>query len=626
MIIILACLSLISMLSLSCFNSKSKHLSATSEDILTHKKTARTKIPITILVKYAFSINKFEEMVEEKFPDIDIIQIGNYTSDRGMVEYERRMSHDDLTDIVMTWPLDIGKDLWKDRLIDMSGMQFTANYHTYMLNRISDDGKLYYLPGPAQVRGIIYNKTLFREKNWQEPRNFEEFVALCQKIENSGMRSLQLGLANPEVLDTAFVGFSYGNGFNKPQDSHWLNQYNQGLGSISPQFSPALNTFQRLIDAGVLKKNDLQLSYADREKMMFTRQCAMIEDSMLIARLGKEIYGSTDDFAMMPFFNPDPSGSWARLYMVCYIGLNKHLAEPQNKEKYAAVKKLMEYISTPEGQYALAADTGAMYSSVNNVPLPSQPGLEPILPDLAQSRVAIFPELKNAQTALRQALAAMLKGELTKDQLITAVDSLNIPPHTPTRRKSLCEATENFTLIETGSLVADIMREKTGADIALFMDNGKDGQFNGKGISGKIYQGEQTIEDILRILPDLKTGDTGLLQTISISGADLVNTLEYSLPVNTTLSGWFYYFSGLKMKFDPFAPPGSRVHSLTDAQGKPIIPNKIYTVAIMEFTVNQIYIRQQQNYDLYIKDILVEAFKERGRISPTKDNRFIIMQ
>ena len=70
----------------------------------------------------------------------------------------------------------------------------------------------------------------------------------------------------------------------------------------------------------------------------------------------------------MPFFSPGTPCDWARLYMVCYVGLNKHLGEPQNKKKYDLVMQLMDYISTPEGQIALAADTGAMYSSVKKVP------------------------------------------------------------------------------------------------------------------------------------------------------------------------------------------------------------------------------------------------------------------
>ena len=88
----------------------------------------------------------------------------------------------------------------------------------------------------------------------------------------------------------------------------------------------------------------------------------------------------------MPFFSPGTPCDWARLYMVCYIGLNKHLGEPQNKKKYDPVMQLMDYISTPEGQLALAADTGAMYSSVKKVPAPDIPEIADMLPALSHGR------------------------------------------------------------------------------------------------------------------------------------------------------------------------------------------------------------------------------------------------
>ncbi len=123
-----------------------------------------------------------------------------------------------------------------------------------MLNDISRDGKLYYLPGPSQVRGIIYNKTLFEEKGWEVPKDFEGFISLCKTIEDSGMRSLQLGLGNGEVLDTAFIGYGLSDCLSKPQDAQWLADYNNGENSFGDHFGPALDTFQRLIDEGILKK------------------------------------------------------------------------------------------------------------------------------------------------------------------------------------------------------------------------------------------------------------------------------------------------------------------------------------------------------------------------------------
>ena len=594
-------------------------------DIITQKESSDDKIPITILVKYAFSINTFEKEAEEKFPNLDIIQVGNYTSDRGLVEYARRMEHDDLTDIVMTWPLNVGQEYWEDRLLDLSGMPFTGNYHISMLNNISHDGKLYYLPGPAQVRGIVYNKTLFEERGWNVPTDFNSFVALCQEIEKTGIRSIQLGFGNSEVLDTAFIGYSYGDCFSKPKDAAWLREYNSGKGTIAGQFDVAFDTFERMMNAGIWKAGDLDLTYSDREKMLFTRKCAMVEDSVLMARMGYSLTGTTDEFGLMPFFSPQSNSDWARLYMVCYIGLNKHLAEEQNKEKYDMALQLMEYISTPEGQEALSADTGAMFSSVRNVPPPNIVEISKLVPMLNEGRYAVFPELKNAQQALRDGLAGMLKGTLSREAVIKMVDEQNSQPAKKAADESIGYATEDFSLMETGNFITDVLREKAGTEIALFLDNGKDGKYNGKGVSGKIYEGPQTEADIYRICPDLKYSERGVLQKITMTGKDLISTLEYAIPVGNAQTGWFYYFSGLKMEFSPTDAPGSRIKKITDLSGKEIDPAKLYTIAVMDETVPKEYIKSLEETNIYIPALLQEMITEKQNITPSGDNRFIVV-
>ncbi|MEG0018279.1 MAG: extracellular solute-binding protein, partial [Hydrogenoanaerobacterium sp.] len=172
----------------ACCNSKT----ALSTDVLTQKHVEPNRIQVTVLVKNAFSINMFEEKAEQAMPKLDIIQVGNYTSDMGIADYEARLEHDDLTDIVMTWPLEVGEEYWEDRLLDLSSQPFSGLYNSARLESISREGKLYYLPGPSQVRAIVYNKTMFRENGWTVPTDFKGFLALCSQIEATGIRSLQL--------------------------------------------------------------------------------------------------------------------------------------------------------------------------------------------------------------------------------------------------------------------------------------------------------------------------------------------------------------------------------------------------------------------------------------------------
>lgn len=595
-----------------------------SEDVLTQKAASKGKTQITVLVKYAFTINEFEKAVEKQFPDIDLVQVGNYTRNMGTEEYAARLEHDDIPDIVMTWPLDVGREYWSDRLLDLSGMEFSSRYNTSMLNDISTDGKLYYLPGPAQVRGIVYNKTLFKEKGWEVPKDYEGFLELCKTIEASGIRSIQLGFQNQEVLDTAFVGYNFGNYFSRPQDLEWMDNYNQGIGSFGEQFGGALDVFQQMTDAGVWKASDLEVDYSEREKMLFTRQCAMVEDSSLMAKMGYSQTGTSDEYALMPFFNPGSNNDWARLYMVCYIGLNKHLAEPENKDKYDLVMEIMNYISTVEGQKMLSADTGAMYSSLIDATPPDVPEIEALIPALNQGRYAVFPTLGNAQGALREGLAGMLKGTLTKEDVIRMADEQNLFPPVTESPKLLGEASESFSLTDTGNFVADAMRTWGDCELALYLDNGKDGNYNGKGISGRIYAGDITTSDIDRIMPDLKANDSGALWKASISGEDLLAVLEKSVSVENNQTGWFYYFSGLKMEFDPTAEPGNRVKKITASDGSAIDPARNYTIVVTEGSVPEEYLQNCSKTDSLSYDIVTRAVESAGTISPAKDGRFIL--
>lgn len=601
----------------------SKEVSST--EVITQKVTQKGRTPVTVLTKHAFSINAFEKAVEEKFPDIDIVQIGNYTRNTGTQDYAKRMEHDDLADIIMTWPLDVGEEYWEDRLIELSSMDFTNKYNLSMLNTISRDGKLYYLPGPAQIRGIVYNKTLFKEKGWEVPKDFEGFIELCRTIENSGMRSIQLGFANPEVLDTAFVGYSCGPCYSKPADTQWIENYNNGIGSFGDHFAPALNTFQRFIDEGIWKKEDLAVEYSGRELMFFNRECAMIEDSVLLTRIGYSLTGTKDEFGLMPFFNPGTDSDWARLYMVCYIGLNKHLEEPENKEKLELTMKLMNYISTEEGQNALMADTGAMFSSVKGTALPDVPEIEALVPALTHGRYMAFNEFENVQSALRQGLRGMISGQLTAQDVAERVDAQNENPVPAELPSVLGTASENFSLTDTGSFVSDAIRKKAGSEIALFLDNGKDGRYNNRGIAAKLYKGDLSVNDIDRIINDLKMGARMTLWKGTIKGADLLKTLEYAVPTDNNATGWFYYFSGLKMTFAPAAEPGSRVRAVSMADGQKIDPEKIYTIAAMEDTIPEEYLISCEKTDTTIYDILIDEISGEKTISPAKDGRFEIV-
>jgi 2',3'-cyclic-nucleotide 2'-phosphodiesterase (5'-nucleotidase family) len=122
-----------------------------------------------------------------------------------------------------------------------------------------------------------------------------------------------------------------------------------------------------------------------------------------------------------------------------------------------------------------------------------------------------------------------------------------------------------------GNLFADAMRVSMKAEAAVI---------NGGGIrSGKVYApgSEIRLKDVLAELPF-----NNRVVVVEITGADLLLAMENGLAQVPVPAGRFPQVSGIKVVFDPKLPIRKRVISL-EVAGKPVEPNRIYRVAILDF-------------------------------------------
>ncbi|MCZ0734605.1 bifunctional metallophosphatase/5'-nucleotidase [Phreatobacter sp. AB_2022a] len=122
-----------------------------------------------------------------------------------------------------------------------------------------------------------------------------------------------------------------------------------------------------------------------------------------------------------------------------------------------------------------------------------------------------------------------------------------------------------------GDLIADAMREATGADVAVI---------NGGGIRGnRVYPaGHQlTRRDVLSELP---FGNRTVVAPVS--GADLKAAIENGVSQVEHRAGRFPQVSGLTAIVDRSRPAGDRVVAMT-VGGAPLDPQRIYRVATNDF-------------------------------------------
>ncbi|MFB5763309.1 5'-nucleotidase C-terminal domain-containing protein [Paenibacillus medicaginis] len=130
---------------------------------------------------------------------------------------------------------------------------------------------------------------------------------------------------------------------------------------------------------------------------------------------------------------------------------------------------------------------------------------------------------------------------------------------------------ENVRAGETnlGDLVADAIRDVSGADVALT---------NGGGIRTSIPAGDVTKGQVISVLP---FGNQ--VVTLEVTGADIKAALENGVSAYPEPSGGFPQVSGMTFKIDTSAAAGSRVTSLM-IDGKPYDPAATYTLATNDFT------------------------------------------
>lgn len=122
-----------------------------------------------------------------------------------------------------------------------------------------------------------------------------------------------------------------------------------------------------------------------------------------------------------------------------------------------------------------------------------------------------------------------------------------------------------------GDLIADALRESTGADVAIT---------NGGGIRGnRTYEAgtELTRKDVLKELP---FGNTTLV--IELTGAQLKEALENGVSQVEDKAGRFPQVSGVRVVYDPKAAAGQRIRSVA-VGGAPLDAGKTYRVATNDY-------------------------------------------
>ena len=163
------------------------------------KEQTHGKVKIEVVQYKPEAVDVFEEL-EKKFNEThDNIELVIDSPNDAMTILKTRFIREDYPDIIgIGGDVNYSNFLDSDMLMDISDFDGLDDIkEAYLetdkeLEYVPMDG-VYAMPYMANAAGVLYNKDMFEEHGWTIPTTWDEFTALCERIEAEGIQPLYFG-------------------------------------------------------------------------------------------------------------------------------------------------------------------------------------------------------------------------------------------------------------------------------------------------------------------------------------------------------------------------------------------------------------------------------------------------
>ena len=476
--------------------------------------------PITFMAPYR-DIDNFIDTVHKTYPEVNI-EVIPYSGVNTTTYLKNMLAADDLPDVcTMTFYNPAAMDV-SDRMIDLSGYDFTDNYVESRLRDVTDNGAIYMLPSTYNCYGITYNKTLMEKHGWTLPQTFAELEVLAEKAKAAGVRLCVSQIQYPGSGFQYFCHIAQAGFLGTLEGIQWQKDYLTGKANISdtPGMMESMRYIQKWKDIGMLdcSVSDAESDHRTREEFIKGNTLFMLGNQNGIT----ESLGTKDEFGLMPYISEDGSQNVFILNVNRYFGVNKKLEK--NPEKLEDALKIMRVLSTVEGMSSLHADT-TLKSSL--LPLKCAKADATYFKDIAEvidtgnTATMIYNGWENTVVNTGTKMLAYMQDQATLEDVIRQVDGdqervVNGDP------EIITTTTEVISQENCARLVGRCFAEATGSDLALVSlgtwISGNGMNQNNDCVAGKLYAKGITQEDICTILP---TGWFGTIKTVELTGKQI---------------------------------------------------------------------------------------------------------
>ncbi len=309
-------------------------------------------------------------------------------------------------------------------LLNLSEQPFYAEYSSHVMPIILQtalsegwgNGSLWCFPYQPYTTGVWYNKALFEKAGITSvPQTWEEFLAVCQKLRDSGVNPLT---CNSDTV-TLLYGYQLARYIGQDAVTDCLN--NVKWAQI-PEAKKAAEDLYGLFKAGYFSPY-APANYPDgQNEIGFDESCMILNASWIPNEINQGTGASIDwGFFPWPSVPGGVDGSEAAMVGAQSIGISAKTKYPQEAINFA--------LKLVTGKYDLqmAQQTITIPADVNNTDWPAAiSGARPYFDKMTKKYDwAVGLEVNPSYTAiLNENLVKLFKMEIDPDQFITALSQM----------------------------------------------------------------------------------------------------------------------------------------------------------------------------------------------------------
>ena len=234
------------------------------------------KIHINLVQYKPEAVKAFEKMEEEFNATHDDIVLEIESPNDAMTVLKTRFIKEDVPDIIgIGGDVNFSSFIDSDMLMDISDFEGISDIKpAYLeiaknLEYVPEEG-VYSVPYVANAAGILYNKDMFDEYNWDIPTTWDEFMALCDEIQASGIQLLYFGFKDTWTCLAPWNSLAVD---LAPADV--CQQVNRGETTFSDEYREVSEKMLELLPYGpedpyAYNYNDACTAFANGESAMYT--------------------------------------------------------------------------------------------------------------------------------------------------------------------------------------------------------------------------------------------------------------------------------------------------------------------------------------------------------------------